>query len=488
MAGVGMRLRGGLWLTAAWLALCAPQPAPAQASLADAPQATRPARPRILPDRLPDKPSQAPAFKIPVAPLGFSPPSSFYMGQRTSLVSLDFLGEDRLLFTFRAPGLIRRDAGDEDERQIRALLLKLPNGAVEAEALWTLHDRARYLWMLNDGHFLLRNGRDLEVGDASLELKPYLRFPGPVLWLETDPTQTLLITDSREPAAKRAGEGSNLAAQHTSDQGLSLGGQSARAGDGDLTLRSGGASSTGEDNDSAGPGTPANAETAKAQEEQNGGDLPDLAVRILRRDSGEVILVSRTRTPVHLAVNADGYLEGLRGRDNGWLVNLDYFSGGSSILGQVDSTCSPLFDFLSEREVLATGCTDSGAVNLVAVRTDGRRLWEAQASNTTIWPRLVKAPDGARLAWESLVTATPVSPRDPLNADEVKGQLVEILDAADGNIALETTASPALDAGGNVAISPSGRRVAVLNNGQIYVYELAPAPQLQTPAAAARRR
>ncbi len=38
-----------------------------------------------------------------------------------------------------------------------------------------------------------------------------------------------------------------------------------------------------------------------------------------------------------------------------------------------------------------------------------------------------------------------------------------------------TPASPILDGGGNVAISPSGKRVAVLNAGAIQVFEL-PAP------------
>ena len=81
------------------------------------------------------------------------------------------------------------------------MVLTLPAGTVEAEALWTVHDRQRYLWMLNDGRFLLRDRDNLELGDATLELKPYLRFPGPLLWLEMDPAQKFLVTDSREPAA-----------------------------------------------------------------------------------------------------------------------------------------------------------------------------------------------------------------------------------------------------------------------------------------------
>jgi len=384
------------------------------------------------------------------------------------MVSLDFLDEDRMLFTFRVPGLMHREAGDENERQIRAVLLKLPEGTVQAEALWAVHDRARYLWMLGDGHFLLRDQRDLETGDASLELKPYLRFPGPLLWIETDPTQQYFVADSREPAAPAP-----KPAHATSP--------ATEPGTPGLSFHSGGQPSSSEDRATLGLGTQAAAEATRMQE-QPPASQPDLVVRILRRSSGEVILVSRTRTAIHLPINADGYLESLHARNNGWLLNLKSFSGGNTILGRVDSACSPLFDFLSQQEVLVTGCTASGAGELTAIRTDGRHLWEAVSAETTIWPLIVRAPGGSRLARQTLVVPSPIGARAPLDAELIKGQLVDVFDAANGNIALETMASPALDAGGNVAISPSGRRVAVLNSGQIQVFELPPAPPIPEAA------
>ncbi len=165
-------------------------------------QVDSPVRERFLTNRFPEKPSLAPAFSIPIEPLGFAAPGAIYMGARNSLVSLDFLDEDRLMFTFRVPGLIHRDpksGGEENERQIRAVVLKLPQGTVEAEALWTVHDRLRYLWPLRNGHFLVRDRNHLFEGDASLRLKPYLDFPGPLLWLDLDPAQKYLVTNSHEP-------------------------------------------------------------------------------------------------------------------------------------------------------------------------------------------------------------------------------------------------------------------------------------------------
>jgi len=428
----------GVCLVLAGLTLFVPSAAQSQAALSfpsNQPQGSK-NKDKGLPDRLPSKPTLPPVFRIPVEPLGFSPPGPIYLGQRNCLVSLDFLDENRLLFTFRVPGLIHRDAAEgawSDERQIRAVVLALPAGAVAAEALWTVHDRVRYLWMLRDGHFLLRDQDGIRQGDAALNMKPLLHFPGPVLWMEMDPLQQYLVTNSRE-AASAVQKPGDVPSPPTAQAGMSVDGQKK--------------------------------------------GVPDLVVRILRRDSGQVMLVSRTRSAVHLPINSDGYLETLRGNGDGWLVNLNYFTGGSKILGRVNSACPPSLDLISQRELLVTACDGTGGHRLEAFSMDGHRLWDDQSSPQAIWPLLVMGPDGSRLVRETLAVNHEVNAYSPLDAEDIKGQLVRVFDAATGKVALETAASPPLDAGGNIAISPSGRLVAVLNNGAIEVFELPAPPQL----------
>jgi len=289
-------------------------------------------------DSLPSKPTVPPTITIPAEPLGFSAPGSIYLGQRNALVSLDFLDENRLLFTFRVPGLIRREPGERgEERQIRAVVLSLPTGEVEAEALWPVHDRTRYLWMLNDGHFILRDRDGLQLGDSALQLKPFLHFPGPVTFLELDPQQQYLVTDSREPAAS-----ANLAANE--------GKPALRASDGDASRTPSGGSAAGTD--------------AAARE---AGEPSDTVLRILRRDSGKVMLVSRVAAAVHLPLNSEGFIEGLRGNGGRWVLNMNYFSGGSRVVGHVDSDCMPVYDFISQRELLVTTCESWGGHRLVAM-------------------------------------------------------------------------------------------------------------------------
>jgi hypothetical protein len=429
----------------------------AQKSLPAAPEPDRSVRERVLSGRFPPKPSLPPAFSIPIEPLGFSAPGPLYLGQRNSVTSLDFLDEDRLLFTFRVPGLLRRQPGEEDERRIRAVILRISTGAVEAQTFWTLHDRARYLWMLADGHFLVRDNNALRIGDASLALKPFLTFPGSLLSVDLNPSQQLLVTNSREPLGVAA------PSSRPNDEVPSTG-----------TPGTHPASEAGSSTNSAGNG---------AGEEVSG--QPDLVLRVLNRSSGEVKLVSRVRKLTRIAINSAGYFENLRGNDEEWLLSFDDFSGGSKILSRVRSRCAPAEAFISENEALVTSCASGDDVRLLAITSTGRTLWDDLVSSAEVWPLLVMAPNGLRLARETLEAPRAVTAMTPLDTSDIKGQAVLVFDAATGEVLLETPVSPVLDAGGNVAFSPSARRVAVLNAGAVQVFELPAPPPLPSSSALA---
>lgn len=421
-------------------------------------------RDRLIPDHFPPQPTVAPAFSIPVEQLGFSSPGPYYLGARNTLASLDFIGEDKLLFTFRVPGLLHRSPGNSaagTERQIRAVVLSLPSGAVEAEATWTLHDHLRYLWMLHDGRFLLRDRNTLFVGDSSLDLKSFLQFPGPLLWLELDPSQQYLVTDSYEPPA-RANKSEDNSSPSAASASLSPN-ASPDAGQ-----------NTGQD---AGQDTGQNAGQDAAQDDSasdGSGSTPDTVVRILERGTGKVLLISRVRSIVHLPINSAGYLDTLRGQRWQWLLNMTYFQGGNATLASVDSTCGLTNNFLTDQLILSTACGPDGD-RLVAVTTAGSTLWADQTPSAAIWPELTIAPDGRRILRETLGVSHPVDSYSPIDQSDIKGQWLTVYDAATGDMALETPVSPALDSGGNVAISPSGRRVAALNAGAIQIFDL-PAP------------
>lgn len=389
-----------------------------------------------LSGRFPEKPSIAPSIGIPVEPLGFAAPGQNFLGMRNTMVSLDFLGEDRLLFTFRVPGLMRREPGNtaEDQRQIRAVVLSLPAGTVQAETDWTLHDRWRYLWTLDDDHFLLRDGNSISQFDAALKPKPLFQFPGPLLSISMSPGRQYLVVNSREPV-KPAGK----AAEATSD---------ANAGD----------------------------------RPQDDNATPDLVLRILRRESSQVMLVTRIRNPVELPINDEGYLSPLRSSGMDWMIALNFFTGETRDLGKVKSACAPELVFLSENEALANTCSDSGNDAIVAMSTSGSTLWTDTSSDRLVGPLFALSRNGLRFARESLYVTHAINAFAPLGAEDIKGQWVCVFDSATGNVAFESPATPILDGGGNMAISPSGRRIALLNAGSIQVFDLPAPPALPDSA------
>lgn len=393
------------------------------------------------PSKPPLRATVQPSFTVPAEPLGFAAPGEFYLGAREAMVSLNFIGEDRLLFTFHVPGLIRRDpknAALENERHIRAVVLHLPDGVIQAETLWTVHDHDRYLFPLADGKFLFRDGDTLSLGDASLQLKPFLRFPGPVLGLEMDPAGQYLVTTSEEKP--------------------------------DQPAQTGQVSSP---------------DTARASVTSDGPPAArqsDLVLRILRRDSGQVLLVSHIRDPIHLPINDEGYVDAERGQGMAWQINMNPFTGGHRAIANVDSVCSPVLSFVSDREFLAITCGSQGEPRLVALSVNGRHLWATPPNIPVVWPLLVNSANGLRIAWESLLADHAVNAAAPLGSDDIKGQDVQIMDAANGKVVLRAAASPIFDDGGNVAISPSGRRVAILMEGNIQVFDLSAPPPLPEAA------
>lgn len=424
-------------------ALLGLKPAQAQKleSLPMDPSAARPPqlKDHFLADRLPEKPTVPPFAAIPLDPLDFATPNPVYLGHRYTMASLDFLDEDHLLFTFRVPGLIRRTPGDEDkddQHTIRAVVLAIPSGAIEARATWVLKGRDRYIWPLKEGRFLLRDGRVLSAGDARLRTRPFLNFPGPLLDISMDPDEEYLVTNSREPVAAEA-----KASTSTSIPG-----------DGSV-------------------------------DDPNAG-VPDVVLRVFRRASGNVLNVVRVRNAKRISINSEGILEALQGYSNQWSINLDQLTGGTKHLARVVSQCMPRLEFASDRELLATTCKPEGGFGLIGITTGGQMLWQDSTSGYTVWPILRRSETGLRFMRETLAVTREIGAYWALDRTDVKAQRVRVFNAADGTVAFEATADPVLDAGGNAAISPSGRRVALLSNGKIQVFNLPAGPPL--PEAAGR--
>jgi len=376
----------------------------------------------------------APAARVLTAPLGYYPPSGFYLMGRASSVSLDFLDDDHLLFTFRVPGLLRRlpeCKPDDEDQVIRALVLRLPDGAVERSAEWRMHDRGQYLWALGSGNFLLRQRDTLLLADSTLEPRPYLESPAPIRLVKLSPDRRLLLVESDLE-------------KHTEDQHRRL------------------------------------AEAADAE----GLSPPreDVRLSILRVEDGAVVARSRALNPTDLPLIDNGFLEALSGQGDHWMLRYQPFHGEPSAVADVESSCHPDENPVSDKAFLVNLCPGGGGDRLFqAISLAGKTLWSYKWDSHFIWPTKAVSENGERLAYSALRVARPLSAIDPFDESEIQGQRVEVFDVQSGRLALTELATPALSAGQNYALSPDGKRFAVLRENAVEIYDLP--PPAPTPAA-----
>src|SRR5580698_2889405 len=115
-----------------------------------------------------------PSSRIPLEPLGFQALSSQFLLNGSSMLTLHYVDDHHLLFTFTVRRLLHRlpnEPEDDQDRMVDALLLELPTGHIVARTSWRLHDHGQYLWSLGHGRFLLR------VRDTLTTFSPLINLP-----------------------------------------------------------------------------------------------------------------------------------------------------------------------------------------------------------------------------------------------------------------------------------------------------------------------
>jgi hypothetical protein len=176
-------------------------------------------------------------------------------------------------------------------------------------------------------------------------------------------------------------------------------------------------------------------------------------------------------------MNSEGYLERSKSGENRWVLKLNSFADQDRVVASVDSTCPPRYGFITETELLLSKCDPEHGWLLEAISDHGDSLWTQKAAINAIGPLLVVAGNGSRAARETLLLRRSVDHyKRMIGAPDFRGQMVRVFDPENGKAVLEAPLNPMYDGGGNVAISPSGERVAILNGGAIQVFQLPPRP------------
>jgi len=382
-------------------------------------------------DKTPEGPP--PAVRILTEPLGYHPLSSFYLMGRTSSVSLDFIDNEHLLFTFRVPGLLKRLAEchpDDEDQVIHALVVHLPDGTVEQSADWRMHDRARYLWALRNGKFLVRERDTLLTTDAKLELHSYLQSETPIRLVKLSPDARLLLVESDidTPAEEQKPAGDGLLEDPPPQ----------RAG---------------------------------------------VKLSIINTETGKVTGEAQAYTTTDLPLIENGFMEALSAKGDHWMLRYRPLHGEPSVVAEVASSCHPNENPLSATTVFVGVCPNGNGDHIFqAISLNGKRLWTYRWDSHFIWPTTATAQNGQRVAFSTLRVARALSAIDPFDESELQGQRIEVLDVDTGRLALTEFATPMLSGGQNYALSPDGDHFAVLRENAIEIYNL-PAATLVSKAA-----
>jgi hypothetical protein len=354
-----------------------------------------------------------------------------------AFTSLDFIDAQHLLFTFHMPRLMRREENpgrSDNDQIIQAVTLALPGGTVQASAEWRMHDRSRYLWPLGGGKFLVRQRNSYTLTDASLKLRPYIQVATPVLETEVSPDGRILVVEHEYE-------------RHTPDQHDRLAAQAVQYGE------------------------PPPAE--------------DTQITLIDTASRDVLAALRTEMPIHVPITSSGYVGVAKDKgEDQFLVRFIPFAGVSLVLGRVASACTPHENFVSQNALMIESCGPKSAdVFLDAWTTEGKKLWNGHRDGHLVWPTFAYSRTGDRFAVSLLRVNHFIDLADSLNDEDVREQVVEVVDTATGTLLMTTTASPILTNGQNFALSEDGERLAVLREGAIEIYQVPspPAPVKPSP-------
>ncbi len=366
-----------------------------------------------------------PEVSMPVDGLGYTPPGDLPEFYYYALVSLHYIDNTHLLFTFNTKGLLRRDdacPGADVQRRVRATVLDLPSGKVEKQADWQLYDFSDYLWGIGNGQFLLRRCQHFDLVDATLQLHRLINTGGAIEGIGLSPDRDMVVVQEEgKLAAKGAAAPQMLSSQL--------------------------------------------------------GQPPPSVVNVDFISLHPLALVSRAQIPVAgtIPIVSSGILEALDGTNGKWLLDIQPYGGQVGTQRQITmlhSACAPSITAVSNDVFVAMACPKSDSMEYEGYNLEGGRMWQIPLSPDRWMPRFLLSRDGSHFAIESIRLKHPHIALDPLKKDDVYGQDIDIYDTHNGILVGSFETTPVFTAGKNADFSPDGLHLAILHNGAIEIYSL----------------
>ena len=388
-------------------------------------------------------PRNQPDERVNLMQLGYQVASQDLLLLGYSLLSVEFVDSQHVLFSYNARTLMRRipnDPPEDNDQSITALLLQLPSKnegvKVVGRADWRMHDHLRYLWPLGHGRFLLRQGLELRLlaplehiaTNDPLQTRLFMKLDRPAAYLQLSPEKSLMVLELAGRPAGESAAGPAPLSDYGSDRGYEI--QFIRL----------------------------NPEATSAEQ---------LSYRIAGQQHSPV--------PLEIPIIPEGYLDAIRGDNGRWLFTFGSAAenSGRRNLTEFLSSCRPNPSFVSDREFLAIACDHDQRV-LVAFGLDGTELWYRSFSENFAAPSFLTSEASDRFAFTRIQTVVPLSLGEPLGKDSSISQEIRVMDTRSGKQVLRAYATPMQRDGQNLALSPDGRRLALVRDGWLEVFNLPP--------------
>ncbi|HEU5402144.1 MAG TPA: VWA domain-containing protein, partial [Terriglobales bacterium] len=359
----------------------------------------------------------APSASINLSETGYREPSLQDRLVDDVNESLDFLDDSHLLLTFDPKELFHRRPDcpiDHDDRLMRALVIEVPSGQVVNQATWYLHDHHRYIWPLGSGEFLLRRLNTLYLVDSSFHERELLQSPRELLWVSVTPDRQQIVVETREQPPQ---------------------GSSGQEGKGKFVLQ------------------------------------------FLDRKTLTVQRTATTRFLVRLDGSSKGYADSLH-KDDLWLIRFGSSPGDRRNIARVRAKGVPRVLYSSNNSLLIGRCCSAeGDYSVSSFTLSGHRLWREHWPQYRHLPVIAHSRDGGRFAVSTIIAKqqTPEDPAkeiDDYDPNASLSQNVQVIESATGSILRSLSVNPIVISEQNFSLSPDGRRLAMLSNSAIEIYDL----------------
>jgi hypothetical protein len=390
-----------------------------------------------------------PPLRIRLDSLGFQPQSTQFLLAGSSMVTVNYVDNHHLLFTFGVHRLMERIASDpptDEDRTVEAVLVELPSGRVLARTDWRLHDTAQYLWGLGHGRFLLR------VHDSLMTFAPMANLASGQPFQQ----RAFLTTDRRIGAVLLSPE-SDLMIIETAERTPPV----------------------------PAPKPPLFGPSPKPTPEPIGrpGDPAPVALSFYRLATpGKGDEVQATLAGVahathfgDVAAIGAGHIGVVDEGRHEWAFDFRPYNGKAKELAPFASTCDPTPRFVSSSEFVAFGCHGGNTpMVLGGFNMRGEEMWEQNLFGDYVATSMAFAPESGRFALGRVLGDTAVVDMAVVPTEAYTAQNVVVYQTESGKQLLHVDCSPIARAGQNFALSPDGMSLAVIRDGAIVIYDLPP--------------